>query len=489
MTEQPDPADAPPALPALKVVEPRVDADKPWGDDVLDRKEIADRLTTIVRGQEAPFVISVDGRWGTGKTFLLRRWAQDLRNQDPKWQAIYYNAWEDDFAGDPLLSIAGRLSEHFGTTTLADRVRRVGDLVRPLLHFGASAAAVATAGVPLPNLPDGQQAPSDSLGSYIKTRAAKDELKESLGELAAEVRKDTGQPLVFIVDEVDRCRPTFAIELLERVKHIFDVPNIMFVFGINRDELTKALVSVYGEIEAGEYLRRFFDMEFVLPAPDPAQFCRHLLTSYGLDAFFYNLSNSQTDDFHFSEYRDIGEILPFILGTMGLSLRDMDYCVRLLSLATRDMRPGQFRYAELFTVLIAVKITNQDLYRRFVDGTARGADVINYMNTRRGSRDVGPPYRSQVAGAEIDGVEAILYCADGGGVVSHQIDALLNGWPLDNRQYLAEHHLRLDKGRDVDKQQLDQLKATVRGCENRNYPVVLAALAQRIDIHDGSVSR
>ena len=72
---------------------------------------------------------------------------------------------------------------------------------------------------------------------------------------------------MFIIDELDRCRPTFAIELLERVKHIFDVPNIVFVFGINRAELVKSLESIYGEIDAGTYLRRFFDMEFVLPEP------------------------------------------------------------------------------------------------------------------------------------------------------------------------------------------------------------------------------
>ncbi len=81
MAQQPDPADAPPALPALKIVEPEVDAEDPWGDDVLKRREIADRLTSIVRRQEAPFVISLDGRWGTGKTFLLKRWRQDLENQ------------------------------------------------------------------------------------------------------------------------------------------------------------------------------------------------------------------------------------------------------------------------------------------------------------------------------------------------------------------------------------------------------------------------
>ena len=103
MVQEPEPTAAPPAPPALKVDEPKVNAENPWGDDVLDRERIARRLSDIVRGQEAPFVISLDGRWGTGKTFLLRRWQQDLENDG--WQAIYYNAWEDDFNDDPLLAI------------------------------------------------------------------------------------------------------------------------------------------------------------------------------------------------------------------------------------------------------------------------------------------------------------------------------------------------------------------------------------------------
>ena len=206
MTQQPDPADAPPALPALKVVEPEVDAEIPWGDDVLDREEIADRLTSIVRGQEAPFVISLDGRWGTGKTFRLKRWAQDLQNQDPPWQAIYYNAWEDDFAEDPLLAIIAQLSEHLGKSF----GERVGELVRlagPLLYYGVSAAALLGAGIPLPPLPTGSS-PAEKLDAYHEKRAAKDDLRAGLKRLAVDVRKETGQPLVFIIDELDRCRPS-----------------------------------------------------------------------------------------------------------------------------------------------------------------------------------------------------------------------------------------------------------------------------------------
>ena len=80
MTQQPDPADASPALPALKIVEPRGQSPpNPWVDDKLDREKVAKRLTSIVRGQKEPFVISLDGRWGTGKTFLLKRWAAGPR--------------------------------------------------------------------------------------------------------------------------------------------------------------------------------------------------------------------------------------------------------------------------------------------------------------------------------------------------------------------------------------------------------------------------
>ena len=482
MTQQPDPADASPALPALKIVEPRVNPADPWVDDKLEREKVAKRLTSIVRGQKEPFVISLDGRWGTGKTFLLKRWQRDLEKQG--WQAIYYNAWEDDFAGDPLISVTGQLSEHLKKGSLWAKARKLGRLVAPFVQPVASTASIATTGAPLPNIRRTKQTPPNHLADYLEKRAAKDELKKHLADLAAEVREETEQPLIFIIDELDRCRPTFAIELLERVKHIFDVHNIVFVFGINRGELMKSLESVYGEIDAGTYLRRFFDMEFVLPDPDPVQFCRHLVSRHQLGAFFSERRKSQEDDSHSAEFKRITGTLPFIMGAMGLSLRDMDYCVRLLSLAARDLRQDQSLDPELLSVLIALKVTNQTLYRRFVDGAARGADVINYMNTRRGSRDVGARDRSMRATDAIDHVEATLYAADSGGLVSNQIDALMNGRPLEAPQYLAEHHLRLNQGRD-DKHQLLQIKMNVQGADFRDRPRMLQSLAQKIDIHDG----
>ena len=131
MAQETESGEVRPEPPPLKVVERCIDAKDPWVDDVLDRKEIADRLTRIVEDQEVPFVISVDGRWGTGKTFLLKRWQRDLENQ--RFQAIYFNAWEDDFSDDPLLAIIGQLSEHFGDGALKKAAFAVADAALGIL--------------------------------------------------------------------------------------------------------------------------------------------------------------------------------------------------------------------------------------------------------------------------------------------------------------------------------------------------------------------
>ena len=487
MTQQPDPADASPALPALKVVEPEVDAEIPWGDDVLDRKEIADRLTTIVRGQEVPFVISLDGRWGTGKTFLLKRWAQDLENQG--WQAIYYNAWEDDFASEPLISVTGQLAVHLKKGSYWAKVRKLGSLVAPFVRPVASTASIATTGVPLANVQRRKQQPPSHLADYLEKRAAKDELKQHLADLAAEVRSDTDQPLVFIIDELDRCRPTFAIELLERVKHIFDVPNIVFVFGINRSELTKSLESVYGEIDAGTYLRRFFDMEFALPDADPEQFCRHLVTKFQLGAFFNGVDQRRPTPYYMRQLSEIAQCLPVVLGRMDLSLRDMDYCVRLVALAARESLDNKRLYAPLLVLLAATKLHAPELYRRFVQGDARGADVINHLNAQRALRE--PRQVASDPGRTLDWLEAAAYFADDPNRALRQLRRIENGETPDEPEYISSRLAALDMGSEENLRRLRDVILMTSGSRRffEGYESARRSLAEKIDIYYGMTRR
>ena len=316
---------------ALKLNEPEVSVDKPWGDDVLGRAEIAEKLTNLIQHQSLPLTISIHGSWGTGKTFMLKRWQQDLENQ--KFKAIYYNAWEDDFCDDPLLSIIGQVWQYFEK----DKGSKVNRLVESVKENALSFAWANIKSVVnnktgfILEIPQGDQTERDLICEYLGQTKTRTDLKERLKEMAAEVSKESRQPLVFIIDELDRCRPTFAIELLERVKHIFDVPNMVFVLGINRDELCKALSSVYGEIETDIYLRRFFDFELNLPEVDSRKFALYLFNRFRLDEAFQSLSITSKDSIHVYDFDNYKKVFPGLWSALGLSLRDIDYGIRLVA--------------------------------------------------------------------------------------------------------------------------------------------------------------
>ena len=264
----------------LKLPEPEVSSEKPWQDDVLNRKDIASRLTKLIQNQSLPFVISIHGEWGTGKTFMLKRWQRDLENQG--FKAIYFNAWEDDFCDDPLLAIIGQLWSYFEKDKegrFEGFLKKIRKNAGPLIRANINSLARKYIGVTGETGGD-KESSKDLINEYLHQTSTKNSLKKSLSEMAEAVSEETGHPLIFIIDELDRCRPTFAIELLERVKHIFDVPNMVFLLGINRDELCKSLQLVYGEIDADVYLRRFFDMEFNLPEVNREEFCRYLMRRY-----------------------------------------------------------------------------------------------------------------------------------------------------------------------------------------------------------------
>ena len=305
----------------LKLPEPEVNPQLPWNDDLLGRKQVADRLTNLIRHQSAPFVVSIDGYWGTGKTFLLKRWQKELEGKG--FQSIYFNAWEDDFCDDPLVAIIGQLEDHFKNGKFSAAVGMIRKNAVPFILQNANSVLKKHTGLVFKP----EDVEQDPLDVYTSQRATKDEIKEQLAELSEQVREDTGKPVVFIIDELDRCRPTFAIELLERVKHIFDVPNMVFVFGVNRSELCSSLQSIYGEIDADIYLRRFFDMEFALPAVDAEPFCKQLMDRFELRALFASLAENASSPIHHQDFGELYNGIPVFWSRFGLSLRDLDYCV------------------------------------------------------------------------------------------------------------------------------------------------------------------
>ena len=348
----------------LKRSEPAINEENPWCDDALGRSKVAESLTNLLRDQNSSLVISLHGHWGTGKTFLLKRWQQDLRTR--RFQSIYFNAWEDDFCDDPLTAIIGQLAKSFSKGGFKDSVEMIKKTAKPLLVHSAIGVVKTYTGISLKDIFS-----PNALRKNAEQRKHKDELKKRLAELAANVKEETNHPLVFIVDELDRCRPTFAIELLERVKHVFDIPNMVFIFGINHDQLGKSIQSVYGRIDADVYLRRFFDFEFTLPAVDSERFCRFLVERFELEHFFES---------HSLDPKWFREFFPILCGCFGFSLRDIEHCIRSIAFFRRNINDDVPLRAVLISLLVTLRLKNGPLYRGFVRGDRNGCEVMDYVD-------------------------------------------------------------------------------------------------------------
>ena len=381
----------------LKLPDLKVSSEDPWADDLLDRKHISSWLTKLIQNQSLPFVIGIHGKWGTGKTFMLKRWQTDLENQG--FNAIYFNAWEDDFCDDPLLAIIGQLSSYFTEDRFKEGVQRVSSSALPLIRSNVSSVLTHFTGLTTDYEHDSPNK-SDLIKQYLDQRRSKGLLKKELEKLSATVYTEINHPLIFIVDELDRCRPTFAIELLERVKHIFDVPKMVFAFGLNRNELCKSLASVYGDIDTDVYLRRFFDFEFNLPEVKSQRFAEHLINSYQLD----RVAGRFIDTRDFANHR---RVIPKLWSALGLSLRDIDYGVRLLALLVRNVPSGAFTHPYLLAVLIAMKFKKSALYDELVRGDVRTRDIMDYIDGELRQELV-----DEDLFRHLDRIEGFLYCAD-----------------------------------------------------------------------------
>ena len=248
------------------------------------RSESVEILTHLVGDLEGPCVLAVDAAWGTGKTTFLRIWEQHLRNQG--FPVVEFNAWETDFSGDPFVALSTELTKglpkYGGLDAQIDATKEAAKEV--LLRAGLGTIRVASGGVLdlTPLLGKGR----DRLTAYEEAQESVRKFRAALQDMARELSAHKGHPLIVMIDELDRCRPSYAVELLEVAKHLFSVDHVVFVLAVNRAELMHSIRALYGNgFDAEGYLRRFFDLDFRLPDPGRDAFIEHLLYATGIHGY------------------------------------------------------------------------------------------------------------------------------------------------------------------------------------------------------------
>ncbi|MGL5705924.1 MAG: KAP family P-loop NTPase fold protein [Tannerellaceae bacterium] len=329
----------------------------------LNRKEQADTLTAIIDVYSNGFVLSVDGKWGTGKSTFMKMWKQDLT--DRGYKTILFNAWENDFTSEPLTAIMGEIKETFFSDTekVNSITNKLASISKGLIPTLAKTAATLTG---LGQIAEVVEKVSAAFAEEVESYATK---KTTLLELRSELSnfikdKCQNKPLVFIVDELDRCRPDYAVEVLEKIKHLFAVDGIIFVLSIDKHQLCQAIKGYYGSegIDSPEYLRRFIDLEYTLPEPDYASYCNYAFEKYELSKFFHN-ETRQKYDFGDEIYK-LTSNSSIISASQNLSLRQIDKLFAQTRIAIRLCPLDNYAHSELIFILIYIKTFHSPLYQK-----------------------------------------------------------------------------------------------------------------------------
>lgn len=337
--------------------------------DRLERARYAEFLTNYLaaEGKQRNYVLNLNAEWGAGKTWFIKRWYMELKAHYP---TVYIDAWQQDFSDDPLLtvisSIIEQLKEEAGSRQLSPYLStKLASLFKVTAPIVTKALFKKASGINIDEVKDVITA--DDAGKLVeslfqdtrkKTEAVqllKHEIKQWIEAIIGKKKKQA--PAFILIDELDRCRPSYAVEMLETIKHIFDIQGGVFVLATDTEQLQHSIKVIYGEgFHASAYLRRFFRRQFALKEISKASFIESYMTID--DALFEQL---------FPRFKTIGEfslLLSVLADAFSLQLRDIEQYIDKVKAAISNFSDS-FDLV-IFSILLLAKEREPELYRQIV---------------------------------------------------------------------------------------------------------------------------
>ena len=313
----------------------------------------------------SPQAIAIDGSWGSGKSTFVALWTAYLQQEGAK--VISFNAWKSSLS-DPLDALTKEILRHFDGVPRESRHPAHKQLVEFVLLGSSLLKQGAKLGTLFfPNLSEATdvadslagaaEAGAESLTSMTSTPVVPansqgniDSPDSFAAALSQAAKGWSDKPVVIMVDELDRCSPEYAVEMLQLLEHVFYAENVVFVVSMNRDQLIHSVGAFYGQgFNAVGYLERFFDDVFPLPSSNRTQYIESRLAEIE------------------TEFKDVeaSRALPFLEGS-ELSLREIDRAVGQLADVLQSYAPSYPALA-LISLWLARTLVPIE-YRQFMSG-------------------------------------------------------------------------------------------------------------------------
>ncbi len=355
--------------------------------DLLKRGSFIERIERYIAAEQlmvdGSLVISLSAPFGSGKSTFLEIWKEDLAFR--KWEdeavrplVISVNAWKEDHIADPMLSVLLSMIAVLEKTNpkQAGRLKRSVEALLDFVKIGSSSIIESA----ICKLPFGRAFLSGvhaAAATYDRTRGegilnavkARQGLLKEINDSLQEAFGGNGAKTYVFVDELDRCRPDYAISYLEAIKHFFDVKGVVFVLCVDEGQLSSAAKAVFGpSLKFDEYFRKFSHRSVGLPAAGN-------LTESDLNAYVGSMlgrclrRSTLSVPAKFNALPQIEEYLAELVIALGVTPRQLDEALRIIVHARTSpegsIGTSGFIYDARFVLMALLRVTRKDVYDRF----------------------------------------------------------------------------------------------------------------------------
>ena len=350
-------------------------------NDSIGRGEFVRQFVKMLNAIEDNCTIALEGNWGSGKTFFVKQVKMVLDAHNPNYQpvngflteerrkvikekcsefnaedgstelkpqlCVYYDAWQNDNDEDPILSLVYSIVKEIGSDFSFKKnstLNIFSELINLVCNKDISKLKKALKG-------------ENALELIKETKDEAEKVSEFLQSLLPEV----GERLIVFVDELDRCKPSYAVKLLEKIKHYFLDEEITFVFSVNINELQHTIKKHYGsDFDATRYLDRFFDLRATLP-------------KFDLEKYYANIGFELNENM-------FNYVCASVINKYQFEMRNIAKYIRLAKIAVpKSVRKGDMLFVQekstlfiysiyLIPIMIGLKLTDTKRFENFVNG-------------------------------------------------------------------------------------------------------------------------
>ena len=273
-------------------------------NNILERNTYIHSFISMLLSIEKGGVIAIDGEWGSGKTYFVHqvKWLLDSTNKnidnevesvlsrtvpkldyikEHKYKAFYYDAWKHDKSNNPFFTLLRSMILTFGGT---DYFKEEMGFIKSLLK-GASHIVKGVTPIDVESIFKGTKT---LCGINDEEQFSELEFIEQMdvqvNSFLDYICEGQYEKLVIFIDELDRCRPSFAVELLEIIKHYFNNDKVIFVLSTNLSEFQYCIKQYYGDgFNGWKYLDRFIDLRLTVPTISTEDYYKYLWQKTGTD--------------------------------------------------------------------------------------------------------------------------------------------------------------------------------------------------------------